>query len=273
MTVAPPLEYLITSSQTGLENFDLGRMNAIANLRKELGELVEEWIEAETQSRLARWILDCRRTQEASSAQDNSELSRILPAEENTPTFLPLSDAALTPNNCESLATPTPFSSSPSHPFRDLTASRGAFPLLRPKLSERAADALTFLEQRGRLETDAIGKTVQDPETGTDSLHDLTGSVEHPQQRQRPRKNPQMASLFPAPSESSQNIESARLPRKRFGPCSATKDSSPPRRHSTGSLSSTDLARVVPLQRVEKPSPAPPLRASSHYSLLERKAV
>jgi hypothetical protein len=272
MTVTPPLEYLITSSQTGLENFDLGRMNAIANLRKELRELVEEWIEAETQSRLARWILECRRTQEASSDQDSSELSRILPAEQNTSNFLPLSDEAPTRSNSESLAT-TAFPASPSHPFQHSTASRTALPVLRPKLSERAADALTFLEQHGRLETDAIGKMAHEPETGTDPLHDLTDCVERPLQRRRPRKSHEVASLLPAPPECSQRVESARLPRERFVPCDATKDSSTHRRHSTGSVSSTDLARVVPLSRVKKPSPTAPLRASSRYSLLERKAV
>src|ERR1700683_3138351 len=70
MGIASPLEYLLTSSEAALETFELARLNKSANLRKELRDVVEEWIEAEIQSRLARWILDCRRTQAARSDAD-----------------------------------------------------------------------------------------------------------------------------------------------------------------------------------------------------------
>jgi hypothetical protein len=62
-----PLEYLVTSSQTSLEAFELARLNRCANLRKEVREVLEEWIQMEVDARLARWILECRRVQSGSS--------------------------------------------------------------------------------------------------------------------------------------------------------------------------------------------------------------
>lgn len=56
-----PFDYLAGCSKPGLESFELSRLNQVANLRKELREVVEEWIEAEVQARLARWILERRR--------------------------------------------------------------------------------------------------------------------------------------------------------------------------------------------------------------------
>lgn len=65
----PSFEFLVTSSETSLESFELARLNAIANLRKELRQIVDEWIEAEVQARIARWILERRRPEsEPSSA-------------------------------------------------------------------------------------------------------------------------------------------------------------------------------------------------------------
>jgi hypothetical protein len=61
----PPLEHLLTSSIVSLESFELSRLNAIANLRKEFRQLVDEWIEAEIEARLSRWILERRREAEA----------------------------------------------------------------------------------------------------------------------------------------------------------------------------------------------------------------
>ena len=53
----PPFEYLVSSSQASLESFELARLNAVANLRKEFRQLVDEWIEAEIEARMARWVL------------------------------------------------------------------------------------------------------------------------------------------------------------------------------------------------------------------------
>lgn len=59
----PPVDYLACASEISLESFELARLNQIANLRKELREVMEEWIEAEVEARIARWVLDTRRAQ------------------------------------------------------------------------------------------------------------------------------------------------------------------------------------------------------------------
>jgi hypothetical protein len=63
-----PLEYLFTSSEASIESFHLSRLNTVANLRKELNEIFEEWVEAEVQARLAQWLLARKNPQDASSA-------------------------------------------------------------------------------------------------------------------------------------------------------------------------------------------------------------
>jgi len=59
----PPLDFFLTSSATGLESFELSRMTRAANLRKELRDIMEEWIETEVNARVARWVLESRRAQ------------------------------------------------------------------------------------------------------------------------------------------------------------------------------------------------------------------
>jgi hypothetical protein len=59
----PPLEYLVTASQASLEAFELAQLNRSANLRKELRDILDEWLQTEVDARVSRWILDCRRAQ------------------------------------------------------------------------------------------------------------------------------------------------------------------------------------------------------------------
>lgn len=56
----PPLDYLVTCSQSSLEGFELARLDQISRLRAEVGQIQEEWIEAEVAARLARLILQGR---------------------------------------------------------------------------------------------------------------------------------------------------------------------------------------------------------------------
>jgi hypothetical protein len=63
-----PFEYLLTSSSASIESFRLSRLNAVANLRKELHELFEEWVEAEVQARLAQWLLARKNSENLAAA-------------------------------------------------------------------------------------------------------------------------------------------------------------------------------------------------------------
>lgn len=75
-----PLEYLVTSSKHCLEGFELARLNQISNLRKEFSQVYDELIEAEIAARMARWILNGRRTQD-----DGASVDQIVSARPSSP--------------------------------------------------------------------------------------------------------------------------------------------------------------------------------------------
>jgi len=76
-----PLEYLFTSSEASIESFHLSRINTVANLRKELNEIFEEWVEAEVQTRLAQWLLARK------NPRDTSRVSSLAIDSEERPSF------------------------------------------------------------------------------------------------------------------------------------------------------------------------------------------
>jgi len=55
--IPPPFDYLTACSQVGLESYELSRLNHISNVRKQLRDLVEQWIEASISARLARRLV------------------------------------------------------------------------------------------------------------------------------------------------------------------------------------------------------------------------
>jgi hypothetical protein len=59
----PPLEYLATCSKVALESFELARLNEASNLRKEVQQILQGWIDTEVDARLARWILDSKQSE------------------------------------------------------------------------------------------------------------------------------------------------------------------------------------------------------------------
>jgi hypothetical protein len=54
----PPWEYLRLASKSSLQSYELTRLNHAANLRKEIGVLLDEWIEHSACALPARWLLD-----------------------------------------------------------------------------------------------------------------------------------------------------------------------------------------------------------------------
>ncbi len=71
----PPLEYLATCSKIALESFELSRLNEASNLRKEVQQILQGWIDTEVDARLARWILDSKQSQ----ARDGLQAAMALP--------------------------------------------------------------------------------------------------------------------------------------------------------------------------------------------------
>jgi hypothetical protein len=55
------LEYLVACSEMSLEAFQISRMNQAANLRRQVRLLVDQWIEAEMDAGISRWMLERQR--------------------------------------------------------------------------------------------------------------------------------------------------------------------------------------------------------------------
>lgn len=73
----PALEYLLTCSQSSLEGFELARLDQISGLRRKIGEIQNEWIEAEVAARLARLLLEGRRGENQNRSAPESLLSGL----------------------------------------------------------------------------------------------------------------------------------------------------------------------------------------------------
>src|SRR6202050_1585373 len=159
MGIASPLEYLLTSSEAALETFELARLNKSANLRKELRDVVEEWIEAEIQSRLARWILDSRRTR-AGRPDANLSGPSASPSAKTVAAnlLLPFDDLL---NSQEFRSEPASVKQIPTRSTRD---RRDSPPVPSTQLSDKAKDALKFLERQVRSPAHAAPNVYKSPD-------------------------------------------------------------------------------------------------------------
>jgi hypothetical protein len=56
----PPWEFLLSASRNSLQSYELSRLSHAANLRKEIGQLLDSWLEENTAAMLARWLMEQR---------------------------------------------------------------------------------------------------------------------------------------------------------------------------------------------------------------------
>lgn len=56
----PPWEFLLSASRNSLQSYELSRLGHVANLRKEIVALVEQWVEENSAAMLARWLMEHR---------------------------------------------------------------------------------------------------------------------------------------------------------------------------------------------------------------------
>ena len=56
----PPWEFLLSASRTSLQSYELSRLSHAANLRKEIGALLDQWLEENACAMLARWLMEQR---------------------------------------------------------------------------------------------------------------------------------------------------------------------------------------------------------------------
>jgi hypothetical protein len=266
MGIASPLEYLVTSSEAALETFELGRLNKSANLRKELRDVVEEWIEAEIQSRLARWILDSRRTQATRSDANLSGPSASPSAKTVAANLLLPFDDQL--NSQESQSEPASVKQIPTRSTRD---RRDSPPVPSTQLSDKAKGALKFLERQIRSQVDTANVYKSPAEVGRNAASSRPAQNAPP--RRRLPKSPRTGSLLPAAPESSDGARSALPQTRRFAAHNSAKRDAPKSRAAAGLSGSADVAQIAPLARSGKLQPSAPVRAPMRFSPHQRRAV
>jgi hypothetical protein len=56
----PPWEFLLSASRNSLQSYELTRLSHAANLRKEIGALLDQWLEENASAMVARWLMEQR---------------------------------------------------------------------------------------------------------------------------------------------------------------------------------------------------------------------
>ena len=54
----PPWEFLLSASRVSLQSFELSRLSHAANVRKEIVQLLDTWLEETSAALLARWLIE-----------------------------------------------------------------------------------------------------------------------------------------------------------------------------------------------------------------------
>jgi len=67
----PPWEFLLSASRNSLQSYELSRLSHAANLRKEITQLLDSWLEENTAAMLARWLMEER--EHSTPARESSE--------------------------------------------------------------------------------------------------------------------------------------------------------------------------------------------------------
>jgi hypothetical protein len=102
----PPWEFLLSASQNSLQSFELSRLNHAANLRKEIAQLLDSWLE-ETAAMLARWLIEQQRV-------GPPPVSDAPPASEAKPGDPPRGGQSVSDNVFSDHAVPPPITRGPS---------------------------------------------------------------------------------------------------------------------------------------------------------------
>jgi hypothetical protein len=82
----PPWEFLLSASRNSLQSYELSRLSHAANLRKEITQLLDSWLEENTAAMLARWLMQQRENPAASehSTPERQENPQVSTAGEQT---------------------------------------------------------------------------------------------------------------------------------------------------------------------------------------------
>lgn len=65
-------EFLLASSKTTLQAFEMSRLNLAANVRKEIVQLLDAWVNENSNALLARWLIERNLAADAETICPNS---------------------------------------------------------------------------------------------------------------------------------------------------------------------------------------------------------
>ena len=78
----PPWDFLLSASKTSLQSFELSRLSNAANLRKEIGALMDQWMADQANATVARLLLEER--ERAARAAEGAPGAEKHPSEAST---------------------------------------------------------------------------------------------------------------------------------------------------------------------------------------------
>ncbi len=114
--ISPPLDYLLSCSQSSLESLELSRLNLAANLRKQARQILDQCIQSEVEARMARWILESRRMQGSDVPAYEPQTLETKPSGTRSCLPAPVQPALPVAKNANSGTLPLPGFSAPSRP-------------------------------------------------------------------------------------------------------------------------------------------------------------
>ena len=91
----PPWEFLLSASRNSLQSYELSRLSHAANLRKEIGALLDLWMEENSAAMLARWLMEHR--ERPQHVQEDVSSGEPLPRNGHTVSDNFFADRAVTP--------------------------------------------------------------------------------------------------------------------------------------------------------------------------------
>jgi hypothetical protein len=91
----PPWEFLLSASRNSLQSYELSRLAHAANLRKEIGALLDLWMEENSAAMLARWLMEQR--ERPQHAQEDTPTTEPIPKNGHAVSDNFLADRLVTP--------------------------------------------------------------------------------------------------------------------------------------------------------------------------------
>jgi hypothetical protein len=91
----PPWEFLLSASRTTLQSYELSRLNHAANLHKEITQLLDVWLEENSNAMLARLLIEQR--ERGIPRQDGPASSELLAKPPHSVSDNFLADQAIPP--------------------------------------------------------------------------------------------------------------------------------------------------------------------------------